>query len=314
MMFVLKLFPSVLAREAYQAREFMVKAWERYFAAGGHERGSKLVQARAGINDDYGIPLTETARMEVLGAVAVLTNTLPATFWTVFHIFSDPAVLADVRAEVARGVGTAPDGATRTIDLAHVKSACPVLLSTFQEVFRVEGVAVSTRFALEDHLLDGKYLIRKGSTLLIPAGVLHTDPQHWGETVGRFDHRRFLRGNNNNNQAQGQGDRKRHNPMAWRGFGGGTTLCPGRHFATTEILLFAALMVLRFDVRPVAGDGAWVKPTTDNGSPASAIPSPDFDFDVELRLRDDGPWRVTFSGYDNDLQLTAEDISGEATQ
>ncbi|GAB1317462.1 hypothetical protein MFIFM68171_07672 [Madurella fahalii] len=303
-MFALKMFPPIFAKEAYQAREFMVKVWERYFAAEGYKQGSKLVQARTEINEDFEIPLMQTARIEVGGGTAVLSNTLPSTFWMIYHIYSDPAVLQDIRDEVSKGVTTAPDG-TQTIDLAFVKGSCPILLSTFQEVFRVNSIGVSTRFALEDHLLDGRYLLKKGSTVMIPAHVQHSDPQLWGETVHEFDHKRFLRG------GQGGGG-KRHNPIAWRGFGGGTTLCPGRHFATTEILLFSALMVLRFDVRSVRG--GWAKPSISNTPLVAAMPTPDSDIEVELRPRDDRQWKVTFSGYDKDLELSAEDIHGEATE
>ncbi|KXX74860.1 Cholesterol 7-alpha-monooxygenase [Madurella mycetomatis] len=299
-MFALKMFPPILAKEAYRAREFMVKVWERYFAAEAYKHGSKLVQTRTEINEDFEIPLMQTARIEVGGGTAILSNTLPSTFWMIFHIYSNPTVLQDIRDEVSKGVTTAPDG-TQAIDLAFVKGSCPVLLSTFQEVFRVNSIGVSTRFALEDHLLDGKYLLKKGSTVMIPAHVQHSDPQLWGETVHEFDHKRFLRGSG-----------KRHNPIAWRGFGGGTTLCPGRHFATTEILLFSALMVLRFDVHPVRGE--WVKPSVSNTPLVAAMPAPDFDLEVEIRPRDDSQWKVTFSGYDKDLQLSAEDIRGEATQ
>ncbi|KAI2465943.1 cytochrome P450 [Annulohypoxylon bovei var. microspora] len=293
-MFILNAFPRLLSKDAFKAREYMVKAWERYFDEGGYKDGSGLIQARAQINKDFEIPLKQTARVELGGTLAILANTIPSAFWVIYHIFSDPAVLEDIRAELSKGVREV-DGVC-TIDMVHVKQSCPILLSTFQELLRIKGTAVSARVAQEDVILDNKYLIKKGSTVLIPSSVQHTDPSIWGENVNEFYHKRFLR-------APGI---KRPNPIAFRGFGGGTTLCPGRHFATTEALLFSALMVLRFEVSPVSGK--WVHPTTDQSPLFPAIPVPDSDIDIEIRPRNNMKWDISFSKSDMDLDISAEDI------
>ncbi|RYP63194.1 hypothetical protein DL770_009443 [Monosporascus sp. CRB-9-2] len=296
MTFVLKLQPQLLAKEAYQAREYMAKTWQRYFEEDWFKTGSKLVQCRVKINDEFEISRKETARIEVLGSIAILSNTLPATFWMTYHIFSDPAVLEDIRTELSKGVKEV-DGVP-TIDMAHVKECCPILLSTFQEMFRYNAIGVSARIAMEDHLLEGKYLIKKGSTVMIPAHVQHTTRSIWGDSVNEFYHKRFVR----------EPGTKRPNPIAFRGFGGGTTLCPGRHFATTEVLMFSALMVLRYDIRPV--NGTWVRPSTDKSPLVAAIPIPDWDIDVELHPRDNKEWRVSFSGHDKETKIAAEDVEG----
>lgn len=289
-------YPQLLARKAYQAREYMAKRWERYLDEGGFKTGSKLVQSRVQINDDFHISREDTARIEVLGAIAILSNTVPATFWMTYHVFSDPVVLEDIRTELSKGVQEV-DGVC-TIDMKHVTDACPILLSTFQEMARYIGTSVAVRVAMEDHLLDGKYLIKKGGTVMIPASVQHTIPSVWGENVSDFNHKRFLK----------EPGKKRLNPIAFRGFGGGTTLCPGRHFATTEILMFAALMVLRYDVRPV--NGKWTRPSVDTSNPVVAMPGPSGDLDIELCPRDDKEWKISFSGHEKGMELSAEDIEG----
>lgn len=296
MTFVLMPYPQLLAKEAYQAREYMAKSWQRYLEEGWFKTGSKLVQSRVQINDDFHIGRKDTAKAEVLGAIAILSNTIPATFWMAYHIFSDPVVLEDIRTELSEGVREV-DGVC-TIDMAHVKESCPILLSTFQEMSRYNGTGVTVRVALEDHLLEGKYLIKKGSTVMIPGHVQHTIPSVWGKNVNEFHHKRFLR-------VPGQ---KRPNPIAFRGFGGGTTLCPGRHFATTEVLMFAALMVLRYDIRPV--NEKWIRPSTNKANPVAAMPVPDWDLDIELCPRDNKEWRISFSGHDKGMEISAEDIEG----
>ncbi|KAH9883538.1 cytochrome P450 [Xylariomycetidae sp. FL2044] len=299
MVFVLKLWPSVFASNSFKAREYMVKVWERYFDEGWYKQGSELIKARVKINEDFQIPLKETARIEIGGSQAIITNTLPATFWVVYHIFSDPAVLADIRAELLKGVREDEPG-IYTIDLSFVKSSCPVLLSTMKETMRVHSSTSASRIAMEDHLLDKKFLLKKGSTILMPASVQHTNRAVWGDDVDTFNHRRFIRE---------PGNAKRINPVAFRAFGGGTTLCPGRHFASTEILMFSALVVLRFDLRPKAGK--WITPSTKNSPLVNAMPVPDWDIDVDLCPRDDNKtWKVSFSGYDRDMEISAEDMDG----
>ena len=295
MTFILKLFPQVFARDSFKAREYMVKVWERYFSAGSHLQGSELVKTRVKINDDFRIPLMETARIEVAGSQAIITNTLPGAFWMVYHIFSDPAVLESVRNELSKGVRQAEDG-TCTIDLTHVKSSCPILLSTFKETMRLYSTSTATRIAMEDYQLDNTYLFKKGSTIMMPSKVQHTNRDVWGDTVDTFNHERFAPG------------AKRVNPVAFRGFGGGTTLCPGRHFASTEILMFSALLVLRFDLCPVGGK--WTAPTTAKSSVVNAMPVPDSDIEVEMRPRNDNAWSVSFSGYDKGMEIAAEDMDG----
>ncbi|KAI1207081.1 cytochrome P450 [Annulohypoxylon truncatum] len=299
MMFALNLFPRLFARKSYQAREYMVKIWEGYFETGSHHQGSEMIKARVKINEDFQISLKDTARLEVGGTHGLLSNTLPGTFWTVYHIFSDPVVLEDIRNELSRGVQSEADGSC-TIDLTYIKSSCPILLSTFKETMRIHSTGTSTRKVLQDHRLDNKYLLKKGSTVMMPSAVQHTNRHVWGDTVDEFDHKRFVPG------------AKRVNPVAFRGFGGGSTLCPGRQFASTEILMFSALLVLRFDLRPVSG--RWTAPSTANSSMANSLPVPDWDFDVELRPRDDKDWKISFSGSHMEMEIAAEDIEGAISE
>ncbi|KAF3003989.1 hypothetical protein E8E14_007603 [Neopestalotiopsis sp. 37M] len=297
MMFLLKLWPRFLARHSYKAREYMAQVWERYFDERSYEKGSELIKARLKINEDFGISLKETARMEVAGSQAILSNTLPATFWVIYHVFSDPVVLGDIRDELMQGVRQDIDGVC-IIDLAHVKSSCPLMLSTLKEVMRFHSTSTATRIAMEDHQLNDDIFIKKGSTIMMPSKVQHTNRDVWGATVDEFNHRRFMR----------ESGVKRVNPVAFRAFGGGSTLCPGRHFASTEMLMFAALLALRFDLHPV--EGKWTQPSTVKSPMIHAMPVPDWDIDVELRPRGTRDWKVTFSGSDKAMEISAEDIEG----
>ncbi|KAH8600689.1 cytochrome P450 [Bisporella sp. PMI_857] len=298
---LINLLPSILARKSVQARELIAVAMKRYFNDKGYEQGSALVKARVDHSLEYNVTMADIARFEIGGALAVIANTGPAGFWLIYHVFSDPIVLEEVRDELSKIVVEEPGG--HKIDLSDIKTSCPILLSTLQEVLRFHSIGTSVRVVMEDHILDGKYLLKKGGTVMIPGAVQHSYPSIWGENVAEFNHRRFVRSTNN----------KRPNPIAFRSFGGGTTLCPGRHFASTEIISFAALMALRFDITPI--NGKWVRPTTENAEMWTTIPQPDHDIPVEIALRKggnaEGKWNVMFSGSDKVMELSAEDVKGK---
>ncbi|KAF2119897.1 putative 25-hydroxycholesterol 7-alpha-hydroxylase, partial [Lophiotrema nucula] len=294
---LLQILPSILAKESIQAREKIVKAFMDYFGTGSHEQGSALVRARFQHSAGYNVSIEDTARFELGGAVAILTNTIPSAFWVLWHIVSDAAALEECRSELYRLCKIQDD--TVIIDITEVKTSCPMLLSTLQEVLRVHGTGTSVRIVQEDHLLNDKYLLKKGGTLMIPGPVQHSAKSVYGESVNEFNHKRFVRTSG-----------KRLNPVGFRGFGGGSTLCPGRHFASTEIIAFVALMVLRFDVKPKSG--TWVRPTTDKAGMQATVPPPDVDIEVEVTLREGElsgkRWDAILTGSDKTLAIVAEDV------
>ncbi|KAK8919664.1 Protopine 6-monooxygenase [Metarhizium anisopliae] len=77
-------------------------------------------------------------------------------------------------------------------------------------------------------------------------------------------------------------------PAAFRGFGGGKTLCPGRRFATNEILLFAALIVHGVDMSSPDGRDIRVPRKNDRVMPVHILePYPRDRPKVLFRLRDE---------------------------
>jgi cytochrome P450 len=120
--------------------------------------------------------------------MALVNNTVPSAFWLIFHIYSDPVLLEECRGELANAVRVADDG-TRTIDLAYVRSCCPVLNSTLNEVFRYYGIGtVLVRQVVEDHMLNKTYLLKKDGYVLMPNSVQHFSQTLWGPDVSDTTH------------------------------------------------------------------------------------------------------------------------------
>ncbi|KAL2290606.1 hypothetical protein FJTKL_15645 [Diaporthe vaccinii] len=217
----------------------------------------------------------------------------------VYHIFSDPVVLNDCRKEVEQLVKVDKDGFS-TIDLAKVKSSCPILLSTWQEMLRYSHIGIAARVVMHDTMFADQYLLKKGATVMTVTPVQHTEASIWGPNVNDFDHRRFLR----------EPGRKRTNPVAFRAFGGRTLLCPGRHFVSTEVMSFAAVLLLRFDLKPATGDGKWTEPRKDIPM-TSSMPTPKDGVPVQIVTRCDPGrnWRFTFSPSSKGVDTMAEDVN-----
>ncbi|KAJ8070583.1 hypothetical protein OCU04_000956 [Sclerotinia nivalis] len=297
MIHMLKVWPSLLAPKSLHSREkLLIPAFEKYFAENSHHQGSLLVQCRYKHNTDHGLRGRDVAATEIGQMVASLTNSVAAAFWMIYHVFSDPVVLEEYRNEVEQLVHT-DDSGLCTVDLAKIKSLCPILLSTWQETLRYVHIGISARVVMNDIMFDNKYLLKKGATVMTIAPVQHTDLAVWGPTVHTFDHRRFLR----------KPSEKRINPVAFRSFGGGAVLCPGRHFVSTEIMAFTALLLLRFDLKPVATDVTWVEPRKVIPM-TSSMPTPKDKVRVEIVSRDNRSWEMKFSASAKGVEIVAEDL------
>lgn len=230
-----------------KAREHVVRTLREFFKAGYHHDSSELLKARYNyISNQHNVTdLTELARLELAGAFASIENTAPTAFWFIYRVFSNPLVFQDCKAELLSLV--CERNGICYVDVDDIKNLCPIFQSTLHETIRYHSVAISARKVTEDYMLD-KYLLKRGSTLLIPATVPHFDEHVWGSDVGTFNHTRF---SDESSKTAKTGAKR----TAFRGFGGGFHLCPGRHFAVTEMLSLVAMMILRFDLTPV--DGTW---------------------------------------------------------
>lgn len=293
---LLDLFPSILARRSLKACRALIVEFDRYFNDKRHLEGSLLIQLREKHNAAFGLDTKETAHVEIGQVTGAIVNTAPTAFWLVWQVLADPVVSKDCRDEINKLVTTSADG-TRTIILADVMTDCPILVSTWQEVLRFHGISIAARVIKEDTLVDNQYLLKKGGFLMMPNAVIHSDPTLWGPTVGQFNHRRFLKGAKNNES--------RYPAAAFRGFGGGHVLCPGRHFASTEVLALVALLLVRFDIQPVGGK--WIEPEKDIVMDR-ACPLPKRDVRVELIPKASQNLRVIFSGRHEGINIVAEDL------
>jgi cytochrome P450 len=171
------------------------------------------------------------------------------------------------------------------------------MVSTWQETLRFFGISISARVVQEDTLVDNHFLLKKGGVLMMPNATIHTDQGLWGPSAHEFNHKRFIK-------AKGDGS-VRFPAAAFRGFGSGHVLCPGRHFASMEVLALLALILVRLDVTPTGGH--WVVPKKDMAMDR-ACPLPASKTNVVMRQRKPGTWKVLFSDDFQGVNIVAEDL------
>ncbi|KAI0537376.1 cytochrome P450 [Xylaria digitata] len=252
---LINIFPSVTAAKAYKGRELLVKALEQYLENGRHMMGSKIVQKRVEIALQHGWTLRATARSELSFLFAGIVNATTSSFWILLQIFAEPQLLSIVREEITQSL--MPDKNSKDSDLgnyrlsiSNLKDRCPILVAVYRECLRLGSDNYSTRMVKEDTLLADRYSLKKGAVVQIAGGVIHADQSIWGDNVEHFNPSRFLE---RKQQQSGNTRQNQIHPAAFRAFGGGKTLCPGRHFAMNEILSFVSLVILMFDIE--APDG-----------------------------------------------------------
>ena len=276
--------PWLVARKAYVNREKLVDGLRTYFGKGGPDNASALTKGRYTQNKKYGISTEDMARFEIGNLIGILVNATPTTFWLLAYIYSNASLLADLRQEVASAfsseVATTTNHKLHSLDVVRLRDSCPLLVSTYQEVLRIKSKSASSRWVLEDTVLNDRYLLKKDSMVQMPSSVVHADESLWGGNAKGFNPRRFLKRDTKN------GEQKVH-PGAFRAFGGGSSLCPGRHFATTEILAAVAMIIMRFDISPVVGE--WIIPRAAGHGLASAIPPPASDLKFRVTRRSGHP-------------------------
>jgi len=254
------------------------KGFESYFANGGHNKGSELVKIRYKHAAERGISTSDIGRLEVTMIIGILTNTVPTMFWAIYYVYRDPELLKSLR-EALMQIATKKtndDGTTTwTMKSADLKDKVPLLTATINETFRHRTCGISSRFVTEDVVLNERYALRKGTVVELPNNVLHSNPAYWGPSVEDFDPARFLADPRSASAKSSRG--------AFRPFGGGASLCAGRHQAMSQMLGGLALFIMGSDCDPVGG--TWKFPGAHGHTIAAAVDLPSSDLWLNVKPR-----------------------------
>lgn len=313
---VIDVLPQFTARKAYRARKKVLDGLAEYVRDGGYKHSSPLIRERIETNLNYGMSLRMAGHSELVLMFGILGNAVPSLYWLIGLIFSKPGLLLQIREEAQRSMNVAtpekvwendggPGGKRRIgVSSKHVQKSCPLLYSCYRETLRYISLLTSPRLVTEDTMLSDKYLLRKGSIVQIAGGVIHYDERIWGADAASFNPYRFLNpgGETAADVSGGQTEQRRTAlPIpkgvpspAFRAFGGGNVICPGRHFAQSELMTTAAVMALGFDIS--GPDGGTLKiPDKDDMRIPLSVMKPVHDPQVVITRRkgwEDVTWQI----------------------
>lgn len=152
--------------------------------------------------EDLGM-LSAVGNLVVLWALNVNANQV--TFWMIFHIYSNPELLKQIRDEVQPFVRRrSNDDEKLNISLDGLSQSCPLLMGAFLETMRWESGATVYRCINEDfvltesaedarifeHEVPQSYVFSKGGFIVVPNGTHQSDERYF-PSAQTFDARRF---------------------------------------------------------------------------------------------------------------------------
>ncbi|KAM0132896.1 hypothetical protein ACHAP3_006185 [Botrytis cinerea] len=257
----------------------------------------------------WGLTADEIANIEISTLFLATTNSAPTCFWLLVNILSDQALVSSIQTEISNIVSKNKDenGIEECVmDIALFQSCCPTLMSCFRETLRFADAATSVRSVTQDVILtastsQSSFLLKAGNVIQLPSGVTHNSPSIWGPDVNSFNPMRFLP----DTIAKLGKEQKKQQTQGYFPFGGGKHLCPGRHFATTEILSLVAAIIMGFDIEGSSvPDRAFQKLGT-------AVRKPKNDVEVNIKRRkgwENVKWRFNVQG-----KVDFEALVGEKT-
>ncbi|XP_019374572.1 PREDICTED: cholesterol 7-alpha-monooxygenase [Gavialis gangeticus] len=249
---------------------------------------SELVTLRMFLNDTLStFDDKEKAKTHVVILWASQSNTIPATFWSLFHIIRNPEAMKAATEEVKNmledaGEKISLDGKYISLNRKQLDNM-PVLDSIIKEAIRLSSASMTVRVAKEDFTLcleNDSYNIRKNDIVALYPQLMHFDPEIYADPL-IFKYDRFLNENGEEKTAFYHSGRKlRHYYMP---FGAGIAKCPGRLFAVHEIKQFLTLVLSYFEMEFVDNDVAC--PSLDQSRAGLGILPPGNDIDFRYRLK-----------------------------
>ncbi|XP_029971881.1 25-hydroxycholesterol 7-alpha-hydroxylase-like [Salarias fasciatus] len=183
---------------------------------------------------------------------AALTNSVPATFWAMYYLLSHPEALQVVRQEIQEvfQISDVEFSSNTNVKLHREEmDKLPYLESAIKESFRLSSVTMSLRVVQEDFNLrlgeSRSIAVREGDIIIMYPQIMYFDPEIYEEPKKfRFD--RYVHNGAEKTDFYKDNQKLKHYLMP---FGLGSSLCPGRFFAMSQIKQFLCLMLLYFDLQ-----------------------------------------------------------------
>ncbi|KAJ3531287.1 hypothetical protein NM208_g8947 [Fusarium decemcellulare] len=150
-----------------------------------------------------------------------------------YNLLKHPEAYEKVQQEVDEVIGRGPIKVEHLTKLPYISA---VLRETLRLCSPIPAFGIE---AIEDTLLGGKYLIKKGELVSAMLSKAHLDPAVYGDDATEFKPERMLEDSFTKLMEE--------HPNCWKPFGNGKRACIGRPFAWQEALLAMAMLFQNFN-------------------------------------------------------------------
>ena len=281
--------PWFLIPRAYRVRERLlaqIQNWYRY--AREHYRYESVDAENSQFDPFWGSAMNRERQKMLLSidgqddaAVAStdlgliwtsITNVVPSSMMTAFHIFEDEQLLSRIRSSIQDSTSS---DATTGFEVAMDKLLSKDLLqSVYAEALRLYTQSYITRCSAHECVSVGRWWLPRNEVSMVSSYVAHMNTELWNTQQGKhpvdsFWAERFILDPSDDESGPLSPDyreatgsvQKRSASVAqdahfsikglsgaWIPYGGGYSACPGRLLAKRIILYTCALLVTEFDI------------------------------------------------------------------
>lgn len=113
-------FPNIICPKAHAGRLAVCAAFEKYYRGNSRKSASRMVQTRYQVLQRYNLCEEDIAHFDLNVCLSLLINTVPASCWTLYYVYSQPSPLEEVRAAIAPHILTSPEGSKRHVNIANI--------------------------------------------------------------------------------------------------------------------------------------------------------------------------------------------------
>ncbi|KAL4887659.1 cytochrome P450 [Aspergillus karnatakaensis] len=216
--------PGSLSKDMITARAKLVDAFFRYFSMAPTKRGHSNFWTQ-GVQRS--LRELDLSNEKIARIFMMQTWGYGVTFWLVAHLVQDRSLLETITLEVQ---GVVDSNQKTPINHGYLVDECPKLDALFEEILRLTVTSPLVRGITSTSTIGGKAL-REGNQVLHCLGF---------DSAKATSYALF-------------NDSTLKSSLAYRPWGGGKTLCPGRFLARKAVFAFVACLLGRFEVETEVG-------------------------------------------------------------